>query len=225
VHEIEVGDLDGDGVTEIYATVSPPNTLVAGIEQPGQVVRYVPARSPDRELVVDLAPRHAKEILVVDLDGDGRDELYVVVEARTASRAGETIVVEPVEIRRMTAGARLETIAAIPERLMRFLAAGDLDGDGRRELVAAGMSSGTWWLRPQPGGSWDVVSIDRSTGGFEHAITMADLDGDRRDELYEADDPSGELRRVRWTGERFEHDVLVRHRARSQTTWSLVACP
>jgi len=107
---------------------------------------------------------------------------------------------------------------------MRFLAAGDLDGDGRRELVAAGMSSGTWWIRPS-GGTWDVVPIDRTTGGFEHAITLADLDGDGRDELYEADDPSGELRRVTWTGERFENEVLVRHRARSQTTWNLVACP
>jgi hypothetical protein len=177
-----------------------------------------------RELVVDLAPRHAKEILVTDLDGDGRDELYVVVEARTESRDGETVVVEPVEIRRTTAAGGWETIAVVPERMMRFLVPGDLDDDGRHELVAAGMSSGTWWIRPSAAGAWDVTSIDRSGGGFEHAITIADLDGDGRDELYEADDPSGELRRTTWTGERFEREVLARHAPGSRLTWSLVAC-
>ena len=43
VHEIEVGDLDGDGVLEVYATPSRPNRL-DGTPQPGSIVRYVPAR-------------------------------------------------------------------------------------------------------------------------------------------------------------------------------------
>ncbi len=41
VHEVEVGDLDGDGVLEIYATPSLPNKL-DGTPQPGFVTRYVP---------------------------------------------------------------------------------------------------------------------------------------------------------------------------------------
>ena len=50
VHEIEVGDLDGDGVLEIYATPSRPNKL-DGTPQPGSVVRYVPARGEGRTVV------------------------------------------------------------------------------------------------------------------------------------------------------------------------------
>src|SRR5262249_27010572 len=44
VHEIELGDTDGDGVMEIYATPTAPNR-VDGTPQPGKVVRYTPARN------------------------------------------------------------------------------------------------------------------------------------------------------------------------------------
>jgi hypothetical protein len=76
VHEIEIGDLDGDGVLEVYATPSEPNRL-DGSKQKGSVVRYVPAKGEGRFIVADLGSRHAKEILVDDMDEDGRDELYV----------------------------------------------------------------------------------------------------------------------------------------------------
>jgi hypothetical protein len=79
VHEVEVGDLDGDGVLEVYATPSEPNKL-DGSPQSGKVVRYVPAKGEGRVVVADLGDRHAKEILVEDVDGDGTDELYVSVE-------------------------------------------------------------------------------------------------------------------------------------------------
>jgi hypothetical protein len=94
VHEVEVGDLDGDGVVEVYATPSRPNVL-DGTPQPGTVVRYVPARGEGRTVVADLGDRHAKEILVADLDADGRDELYASVEAVSGGS---------VEIRRYRAG-------------------------------------------------------------------------------------------------------------------------
>ena len=81
VHEIEIGDVNGDGTLEVYATPSEPNRL-DGSEQSGQVVRYVPKDGEGRVLVADLGDRHAKEILVDDVDGDGTDELYVVVEGK-----------------------------------------------------------------------------------------------------------------------------------------------
>jgi hypothetical protein len=62
VHEIEIGDLDGDEVLEVYATPSAPNKL-DGTPQPGKVVRYVPARGEGPTVVSDLGDRHAKEIL------------------------------------------------------------------------------------------------------------------------------------------------------------------
>jgi hypothetical protein len=228
VHEIELGDLDGDGALEIYASTSPPNALIASVPQPGEVVRYVPARGLGRTLVADLSPRHAKELLVDDVDGDGRDELYVVVEALTEGRGEASAIVEPVEIRRYDAplaGGGV-TIATIPDRFTRFLVAGDLDGDGRRELVASTFSTGLWRLTPtaDPRAEWGIEHLDAEGSGFEHAALLADLDEDGRDELYVADDPTGELRRYVWTGRGVARDVIRRAPPSSRITWSLAAC-
>ncbi len=213
VHEIELGDLDGDGTLEIYATPSEPNRL-DGTPQSGHVTRYVPAKQEGRQIAADLGTRHAKEILVDDLDGDGRDELYVAVEGEVEGKGRAATLVHPVEIRVYDADtdpAGGAVIAQIDgERLTRFLTAGDVDGDGKKELVAAGFKSGLWLLRPgaDPRGVWTKTSIDRQSGGFEHASLLADLDGDGTDELYVASDDHGEVRRYTWTGSRFERETI-----------------
>jgi hypothetical protein len=229
VHEIEIGDLDGDGVPEVYATPSEPNRL-DGRPQKGEVVRYVPARGEGRVVVADLGQRHAKEILVGDVDGDGRDELYVSVEGRMGGADGKQLL-EPVEIRRYdadTPAAEGVVIASIDDRLCRFLTAGDFDGDGRQEMVAAAFSSGLWLLRPgeDAKGRWSIESLDTDSAGFEHAALATDLDGDGVDELYVASDRHKELRRYRWDGAKLVRDTpYVRPDDRPIFTWNLMPIP
>jgi hypothetical protein len=221
VHEGEVGDLNGDGTLEIYATPSLPNKL-DGTPQPGEVVRYVPAAGEGRTVVADLGDRHAKEILVDDVDGDGRDELYVAVEAVSGGR---------VEIRRYeadTAPDAGETIATLDDKLCRVLTSGDVDGDGKKEIVAAAFKSGLWLLAPgpAPGDPWTVVSIDRDSSGFEHASVLADLDGDGVDELYAASDDQHEVRRYVWKAGAPVREVIFAHpEGMSGFTWNITAVP
>jgi hypothetical protein len=228
VHEVEVGDLDADGVLEVYATPSEPNRL-DGSPQPGKVVRYVPKRGEGRAVVADLGDRHAKEILIEDLDGDGRDELYVSVEGTTQSD-GKTLA-DPVEIRVYRAGDPATggvRVATLPDRLTRFLTAGDVDGDGRKELVAAAFSSGVWLLRPgaAPGEAWQAELVDSDSAGFEHAAILTDLDGDGLDELYVASDKHKELRRYLWRDGRPVRETIYRRPdARPIFTWNLMPVP
>jgi hypothetical protein len=220
VHEIELGDRDGDGVLEIYATPTAPNKL-DGTEQPGKVVRYVPAAPPEERgpfPAADLGTRHAKEILVADVDGDGRDELYVSVEAVSGGT---------VEIRRYDADtdpAAANAVVRLDDKLCRFLTVGDVDGDGTREMVAATHKRGLFLLRP--GSPWRTDLIASDSSGFEHASTLADLDGDGRAELYVASDDQREVRRYDWTPDGWKKEVLVKFDdGLGRFTWNLVPVP
>jgi hypothetical protein len=221
VHEIEVGDLDDDGVPEIYATPSLPNKL-DGTPQPGSVVRYVPGAGEGRSVVADLGDRHAKEILASDVDGDGVDELYVSVEAVAGGR---------VEIRRFDADTDPTggvTIASLDDKLCRFLTVGDVDGDGALEMVAAASKSGLWLLRPgdDPLSAWSLESIDRDSSGFEHAALLTDLDDDGVDELYVANDDDGQVNRYTWQeGEPVRELLYSYPEGLSGFTWNIMTAP
>lgn len=221
IHEIEIGDLDGDGILEVYATPSDPNKL-DGKPQHGEVVRYVPAANEGRVVVADLGGRHAKEILVEDVDGDGRDELYVSIEA---AEGGD------LEIRRYDAGTDPKaghTIAILADPMARFLTVGDVEGDGIKEMVVAGKDTGLWLLRPgaDPKSLWEKSLIDAKSKGFEHAALLTDLDGDGRDELYVASDNDKELRRYVWEDGRFVREVIYkRSEALPILTWNLMPVP
>jgi hypothetical protein len=167
--------------------------------------------------VADLGDRHAKEILVADVDGDGRDELYVAVEAVSGGQ---------VEIRRYGADTppdRGRTVAVLPDRLCRCLTAGDVDGDGRREIAVALSKAGLWLLRPRAGDvAWDSRVVAEDSSGFEHAAVLADLDEDGRDELYVASDDQHEVRRYVWRDGAPQREVLYRYPGEmSGFTWSL----
>ncbi len=218
VHEIELGDLDGDGVLEVYATRSPPNR-VDGSPQPGVVVRYVPAQGQGRVVVTNLGARHAKEILVADVDGDGRDELYVSVEAVSGGQ---------VEIRRYDAGTdprARNVIATLDDQLCRFLTAGDVDGDGMLEIVAATHRAGLWLLRRR-GDAWEQTLIAADSSSFEHATVLLDLDGDGRDELYVASDDQGQVRRYTWEGDAWQREIIWEYSdGLPRFTWNIMPAP
>ena len=218
VHEIELGDLDGDGTLEIYATPTAPNRL-DGSQQPGRVVRYIPSKGEGEVEIVDLGRRHAKEILVADIDADGRDELYVSVEAVASGK---------VEIRRHVAGtdpASGDVVARLDDRLCRFLTVGDVDGDGEKEIVAATHKSGLWLLSPGSDG-WRKERIAADSSGFEHASILLDLDGDGRDELYVASDDQKEVRRYTLTGTGWQRETLVKYTdGLARFTWNIMAVP
>ena len=226
VHEVEIGDVDGDGRQEFYVTPSDRNRA-SGESQPGGVNRYdVQADgSYKSSVVVHWAASHAKEILVTDVDADGTDELYIVREAHTEKdESGKVKIIDPVAIVRMERdddGNWSEHIATtLDDKQCRFLLSGDVDGDGKLELIAAGMDSGLWLLESKGDGTFDNVLIDKNSGGFEHATHVADLDGDGKLEIYVAADKQKELRQYKWNGESFSR-YYIDDIDQSHITWNI----
>jgi hypothetical protein len=172
--------------------------------------------------MVDLGNEHAKEILVADVDQNGRDELYVSVEAVTGGN------VRILRIEDGTDPANPPVIATLDDPLCRFLSVGDVDGDGHLEMVAAAIKSGLWLLEPgsDPNQPWTVTSIDRNSGGFEHASILTDLDGDGTAELYVANDKDAEINRYIWVDGKPVRENLYTHPAGFKGfTWNIMPVP
>ena len=227
VHEIEIGDLEGDGKLEFFATPSDRNK--ANASQAGGVTMY---RWNGKEYVRSWVEKqegtHAKEILAHDLDGDGKTELFSVLEAEVDPNDRSKLL-KPVEIRQYTLKPdgtfSHRTVATIDDRLTRFLVPGDFDGDGTDELVAASFKRGIFHITPPAAGvnsqaRWTTSLIDSNSSGFEHAIYAADLEGDGKVELYVASDDQRELRRYDYVNGKFKKTVLGKLDA-DVLTWNI----
>ena len=222
VHEIEIGDIDGDGKLEFFATPSDRNK--ANVSQHGEVVMYKwDGKTYARSVVDPGKGTHAKEILVADIDGDGKSEVFSVQEAVLENKK----MVKPVTIRQYTRNNEgsfsFEEIAEIKDTMTRFIIAEDFDGDGTKELVAAAKKTGLYRIN-RDGSKWTVTQFDANSSSFEHAIVAADLDADGKSELYVAADNQQELKRYDWNATTKTFDkTLIGKLQPSVFTWNIEA--
>jgi hypothetical protein len=210
VHEIEVGDVDGDGIIEFFTTPSKPNKL-DGTIQPGEIDMF---KYKDGEWIhrpVDiLETRHAKEILCITLTGEDRPVLLGSLEGEAIGGEHEGDSTK-IRMYRFEGDEITPTdITSLPGQLCRFLTHGDTDGDGVKELVASTKNDGIWKLKPPTGGTgkWQKTLIAKGTSGFEHATYLYDFSGDGMDELYVASDDQTELRRYWYNGTDYSVEVV-----------------
>jgi len=226
VHEIEIGDVNGDGIQEFFATPSAPNK-VDGTVQPGAILMFrYNGTSFECAIVEEFPRRHVKEILVATVDGAQYPDLFASLEAEVTQVGGVQQVVDSVKIKRYhyEQGTLVGSIiASLPDVYCRSLTCGEVDGDGKLDLIASTFKSGIWKLTRDNQG-WSKTLIDADSSSFEHATLVADLDGDGLCEIYVAADDQKELRKYQWDGKRFTRETLCAL-AGDTITFNLTALP
>jgi len=106
---------------------------------------------------------------------------------------------------------------------MRALAAGDVNQDGKIDLVAGGLASGLWLLE-QDSAAWKQTQIAKDSSGFEQPVLLADLDGDGALEIYVGSEDQHELREYEWKNGAFQKTVIAPLHA-GDITWNITAAP
>jgi hypothetical protein len=178
IMSLEAADMDGDGDPDVL--LSDRKGAARGVfwlENPGRGAAAAGGRWREHEIARDLG--EVMFLTAADLDRDGRRDVVAAVRGgpiawlRTGAGPGT-----PWERRGIGMPAACGTGKAV--------AVGDIDGDGRNDVVvsceaAGGGKSGVRWLsscRPALEASWDDHDLSGPQGVKFDRMELLDVDGD-----------------------------------------------
>src|SRR3954451_3062170 len=212
---VSVGDVDGDGRAEVIVQIDAAHSggndfwvmkfdLASGN---WQHLSPIPGHALEADFDCSGLPNGARSVSVGDVDGDGRAEVIVQIDA--AHSGGNDFWVMKFDL----ASGNWQHLSPIPGHALeadfdcsglpngaRSVSVGDVDGDGRAEVIVqidAAHSGGNdfWVMKFDPAaGSWQHLSqipghplqADFDCSGLPNgarSIRVGDVDGDGRAEV------------------------------------------
>ena len=168
--DLAIADLNGDGWPAIV--------VLANSEQADspRIARVFPGGEHGYSLLrrTDLPLPSASALAAADFDGDGADDLVVLTrDGRLVFVWGQRDPAAPID--------RLKRTEIQLPGGARCLAVGDLDGNGRQDLVVGDAGGSVHLLRNEGGRNWAAVQTQPLAKASHLAV--ADLDGDGHADL------------------------------------------
>lgn len=190
---IDVADLDKDGRTDIIVGLNSGKVYIYPnyTPWPGSTLLL---RAP---VTLDTGKPGIKALIAGDVDGDQKPDL-IVANYGTDAVAGTTVTVfknSSSENAITTASFGAGTVLAATGSNPSSLALGDIDGDGKSDLVVQGSGTDIIVLRNTGTGFQTAVkqSFALSASGKGGEVSLRDLDGDGKPEIISAVPASGTL--------------------------------
>ena len=135
---VAIGDLDGDGKPDVAVTYS-TGTLVAALRNTSSL-GAISFAAPVTYATVGATPSY---VLINDVDGDGKSDLVVANEGSTSGTSG-MVILRNTSLRgaAFTSASFGAAVSFTTGTYPYFLAMGDLDGDGKRDILCSSYGNG-----------------------------------------------------------------------------------
>ncbi len=179
--DIALGDLDGDGKLDLVVATEASHkvTILRNNCVPGSIT------TDSFEPMVSFAvARWPFDVSIQDLDGDGKPDLAVVTELSTISVLRNTSTVGSI-----TASSFAPAVNFTVGTESLRLATGDLDGDGKPEIVATSSNTNAISILRNTSSPGSITSgsfatkVDFVTTSNPFPVAIADLDSDNKPDI------------------------------------------
>ncbi|MBM3433912.1 MAG: hypothetical protein FJX93_04060, partial [Bacteroidetes bacterium] len=199
---VALGDLDGDGLIDLAVGTISGWYQLNGTWGQWSIVGLLKNSSTPGVISFDDAGyitgpnRSHYGVYIEDIDSDGKLDL---VTANEEYWGGHLSIYRNTRsgITTLNSGHFASRVELYAQYQVQFAAFGDIDGDGKKDLICNNSNSNTVsvWRNNNPSGTITSANfgtrVDLTTGSYPLNVAIADLDGDGKPELLSANNTGG----------------------------------
>ena len=180
-----IGDVDGDGKPDIVVTNNTSNTVSL---LKNTTINSIISFAAKIDLPTGNNPQNA---ILSDLDGDRKPEIAVIDGGNNVSIYKNSSTINTISF-----ASKIDFFCG---NTPNYIAGGDLDSDGKSELVIASNAAVTVLQNTSSVGSLSFDRRDFSTGSTNFIVSIGDIDGDSKPDLAVTSYVSGRVALMRNT--------------------------